>query len=402
MRSTKIEFEGSEGQSLIGFVDLPLDEMPHNMALFAHCFTCSKNLLAVKRISQALVDEGYGVLRFDFTGLGESSGEFADTNFGSNISDLLCAADYLEEHFSAASLLVGHSLGGAAVVHAAASLPSVKAIATIGSPFQPEHVLHLIEGSRSNIEESGEAEVNIGGRNFKIRKQFIEDLENRKSEDLVRNMKKALLILHSPQDTIVSIKNAAALYNAAWHPKSFISLDGADHLLSRSMDANYVGEVLGSWAKRYLDLPKEPVLKSKKQVLVRSTDNPFTAWIKAGRHLLKADEPEEFGGHDAGPNPYDLLLASLGACTSMTLKMYAARKGWDLGEVEVHLEHSKEYLDDLEHMEESQAKIDLIRREIAFSAELTEEQRVRLIEIADKCPVHRSLHSELQVQSSLL
>ena len=399
MRSSKIEFTGSEEQKLTGFIDMPLDEMPHSMALFAHCFTCSKNLLAVKRISEALTDEGYGVLRFDFTGLGESEGDFSETNFGSNVADLMCAADFLREKYSAPSLLVGHSLGGAAVLHAGAAIEEVQAIATIGAPFQPEHVLHLISDSREEIEEKGEAKVDIGGRMFKIRKQFIEDLEGRDSFEIVRSMRKALLIMHSPQDNIVEIKNAADIYTAAWHPKSFVSLDGADHLLSKSADANYVGEVLGSWAKRYLEIPKEPRLKTNQQVLVRSTDNPFTSLVKAGDHIIKADEPIEMGGHDAGPSPYELLLASLGTCTVMTLKLYASHKGWNVEEIEVHLSHSKEYKEDMEATENNSSKIDLIEREIKFTGELDETQLNRLMQIADKCPVHRTLHGEVEVRS---
>lgn len=384
-----------------GVLELPLNQKPHNFVLFAHCFTCDKNLLAVKNIGRALTANGFGVMRFDFTGLGESEGDFADTNFSGNVEDLIAAAEFLKEEYNAPSLLVGHSLGGAAVLFAAQALPSVRAVATIAAPSSPQHVKHLLKSNISEIETNGYSEVDIGGRNFTIKAQFLKDLDSKNLKEVVRDLKKPLLITHSPQDKIVEIYNAEELYVAARHPKSFISLDGADHLLSSKNDSKYVGEVISAWALRYLHTPEEEKLSSKHQVVANLGDEGFTTQMKAGKHYFLADEPESFGGNAFGPTPYDFLSGALAACTSMTIQMYARRKKWPLKNVETHVNHQKSHLRDCENCETSSAKIDLFEREIVLEGELDASQKQKLFEIANKCPVHKTLQNELEIKTSL-
>ncbi|MBD3226015.1 MAG: alpha/beta fold hydrolase [Caldithrix sp.] len=402
MKTQKINFTNREGQELAARLEFPVDQQPHHFAVFAHCFTCSKNLNAVRNISNGLTRNGFAVLRFDFTGLGESEGDFADTNFSSNVNDLVDAAGYLAEHYQAPVLLVGHSLGGSAVLLASKYLESVKAVTTIGAPFEPEHVKHLLQDSVETIERKGTATVSIGGRPFEIKKQFLDDIKSVKLSKQLAELRKALLIMHSPQDTTVGIDNAAQIYQAAKHPKSFITLDGADHLLSKKEDSFYAGQMIGNWAQRYIQIPKRDALKSQNQVAVRTGESGFTTEIKAGVHQLVADEPESVGGNDYGPNPYDYLVAGLGACTSMTLRMYADRKRWDVKEIKVHLDHQKIHCEDCEQNENRSSKIDFIERSIELEGELSDEQRQRLLEIADKCPVHRTLHSQIKVKTILV
>jgi uncharacterized OsmC-like protein/esterase/lipase len=337
----------------------------------------------VRNISKALTQRGFGVLRFDFTGLGESEGDFADTNFSSNIDDLVAAGRYMESELEAPSLIVGHSLGGAAVIFAAKELDSVRAVATIGAPSSPEHVQHLIQSGVPEIEEKGEAQLNIGGRPFTIKKQFLEDISGVNMQATIKSLRKPILVAHSPQDDTVGINNAAEIYSAAMHPKSFLSLDGADHLLSNAADSRYVGQMIAAWAERYIDTEESADLKTTHQVLVHSdVESGYTLDIQAGKHTFKADEPESIGGNDFGPTPYDLLLASLGACTAITMRMYANRKG---------------HLQDCEDCESSNSKIDVIERYIEIKGNLDEKQRQRMMQIADKCPVHKTLHSEIRV-----
>ena len=399
MRAQKVQFENRKGHRLTGRLIQPADRHPHNFALFAHCFTCNKNLAAVRNISNALARAGFGVLRFDFTGLGESEGDFSDTNFSGNVEDLVDAANFLGENYLAPSLLVGHSLGGAAVIFASAQLPSVKAVATIGAPSDPEHVMHLIRSSIPEIQREGKARVNIGGRGFTIKKQFLENLQAHSLPGVAKKLGRALLIMHSPQDTIVSVENAEEIYRAAWHPKSFVSLDGGDHLLSREADSIYAGRVIAQWASRYVTWPEDPKLKSDHQVVASlDVEDAFTTNLKVGNHYQTADEPASFGGHDFGPSPYELLSASLAACTAMTLHMYARRKEWPLENVEVHISYTKEHArDGAECLDDPNARIDTFYREIALTGELDTAQRKRLMEIADRCPVHRTLHSPTQV-----
>lgn len=402
MNSSRISFPNGRGQELAARIELPVNQAPHAWAVFAHCFTCSSSLAAVRNISRALNQKGYGVLRFDFTGLGRSGGEFADTNFTSNISDLLAAANWLEEHYEAPALLVGHSLGGAAVLSAAYELPSVKAVATIGAPFTPAHVSQHFAEDLETIQREGIATVNIGGRPFKIARQFLDDLQEQQLEDKIKDLNAAVLILHSPQDTTVSIDEAAKLYQAAFHPKSFVSLDGADHLLTREADARYAGEIIASWSGRYITVPEQAPLKSEKDVAVRLGQEGYTTEVMVRQHALLADEPVKIGGKDYGPGPYELVAAGLGACTAMTIQMYARRKKWIVEEVEVHIDHRKDYATDLQAIEKPESKIDHFDRTIILKGDLTDTQRARLMEIADRCPVHRTLHGDVEVNTTLV
>lgn len=399
--SNKITFKNKEGQLLSARIELPKGKTPHQFALFAHCFTCNKNLSAIRNISRALNREGIAVLRFDFTGLGESEGDFADTNFTSNVSDLISAADYLKGNYKSPSLLIGHSLGGAAIIFAGSQIQSVQAVATIGAPASPKHVSHLFSRSLEDIENNEQATVNIGGRPFEIKKQFLQDISEQNLTDSLHKLKKPILILHSPQDTIVGIENASQLYSAAFHPKSFISLDGADHLLSNKADSQYAGSVISSWAKRYLDAPEQKDITTNQQVVVHLGETGYTTSVSNGKHTFLADEPVSVGGQDLGPTPYDLLLASLGTCTAMTLRMYANRKKWDLREITVHLRHGKEYALDCEDCEEDTSKLDTLTRLIEVKGNLDEPQRKRLLEIADRCPVHKTLDGQIQFRTEL-
>ena len=382
---------------------MPMYGQPLAYALFAHCFTCSKNLLAVGHISQALTAQNMAVLRFDFTGLGQSEGEFANTNFSSNVEDLLDAAAYLEEHYQAPQILIGHSLGGAAVLMAGSLLDYIKVVATVGAPAEPSHVKRQFGVKVDAIEESGEAQVKLAGREFTIKRQFLEDLEKNRLADDIPNLKAALLVMHSPQDETVDIDNATKIYLAAKHPRSFISLDGANHLLTREEDAVYVGQMIVAYASRYLEVIKEEdALETTLQTAVRLSGETYTTEVIAGGHRFLADEPKDVGGSNLGPSPYDLLTASLGTCTAMTLKMYANHKEWDLQEVTVHLKHEKRHAEDSDQSEKGTSKLDFIDREIELEGDLTEEQRQRLLQIADRCPVHRSLESKVNVKTTLL
>jgi putative redox protein len=401
MPSQKIYFKNTSTEQLAARLELPVNQQPVAYALFAHCFTCNKNLTAVRNISRSLNLNGIAVLRFDFTGLGESEGDFADTNFSSNVQDLVSAAKFLEENYQAPSLLVGHSLGGAAVIAAAEHLPSVKAVATIGAPFDPSHVSHLFAAGIEEIKEEGIANVQIGGRPFTVKKQFLEDIKEANLTTKLENFNRALLIMHSPQDMTVEVENAAKIYLAAKHPKSFVTLDGADHLLTNKEDSQYAGEVIGTWVKRYLDIQPKEILKPEKTVAVRLAGEGYTTEVMVRHHHLTADEPASVGGNDFGPGPYELVAAGLGACTVMTLKMYARRKKWDLQEVTVHLDHFKDYKEDAEATENPKSKIDYFQRVIDIKGDLDDEQRARLLEIADRCPVHRTLHSEVKIETKL-
>ncbi len=394
MKSQNIKFTSAAGHLLAGRIDFPITGTPKAFVLFAHCFTCGKNLLSVDNISRALTLEGFAVLRFDFTGLGQSQGDFADSNFTSNLEDLKVAYDYLEEHFQAPQIMMGHSLGGAAVLHISAGLPAVNAVVTIGAPATPAHVRHLLQRDTNQLESEGQAEVNIGGRPFLIKKQFLEDLDKNDSSDPIRNLGRALLIMHSPQDQIVGIDNATDIYLKAQHPKSFITLDGADHLLLREQDSRYVGAVAASWASRYINAASESEIPPEGEVWTRLKGDSFTTEIIAGSHRMLADEPKSVGGKDLGPSPYGYLLSALGACTTMTLKMYANHKKIKLDSVEVQLTHDKVHMVDGENSERPGGKIDQITRKIKIEGEMTEEQRRRMIEIADRCPVHKTLEGK--------
>lgn len=401
MNFEKVTFKNSSGDELSARLDLPSNEEAHSYAIFAHCFTCNKNLSAVRNISRALNMKGIAVLRFDFTGLGESDGEFENTNFSSNVDDLVCAANFLEMNYKSPALLVGHSLGGAAVIFAAAQLNSIQAIATIGAPSSPAHVQHLFHSSLDEIASSGKANVSIGGRDFTIKKDFIDDLMSKPMEEVLKKLRKPILVMHSPQDTTVEIKNAQELYHFAHHPKSFISLDHADHLLSVKEDSAYVGNVIAGWAERYLTIPTKETIKTKHQVAVSIGNSGYTCEIVSGNHNLVADEPVDFGGNDFGPSPYDYVASGLGACTAMTLRIYADRKKWDLQKVIVHVNHGKEHEPDSENASSTSRKIDVFKREIELFGNLNDEQRNRLMEIANKCPVHKTLESSALIETKL-
>jgi len=400
----KITFENKNGESLVARLDLPVDGAMRACALFAHCFTCSKNLKAVGHISNALTDRGIGVLRFDFTGLGESGGEFENTNFSSNVDDLIAAAEFLKSNYRAPDILIGHSLGGAAVLQAAAQLEHVAAVATIAAPFDPAHVKHLLEDSIEEIEQKGVASVNLAGRSFTIKKQFLDDLDSVRAEQTIRSLRRPLIVFHSPVDQTVSIENAAKIYEAAKHPKSFVSLDQADHLLTNEEDSQYVGVVLAAWAGKFIhkETPeKAPAESEDHRVVAYIGKDHYQTHINASGHSIVADEPLSVGGSNLGPTPYDLLNASLGACTAMTLRMYADHKKWPLDGVKVVLEHNKVHVSDCAECETKDKKIDLIKRELVLEGPLDEQQKKRLLEIADRCPVHRTLHNEINVVTSL-
>jgi len=403
MNIQKVNFTNAEGQQLVGRLELPVNQHPHNFAIFAHCFTCNKNLSAVKNITRELTSNGFGVLRFDFTGLGESEGDFENTNFSGNVEDLISASNYLEKNYASPTLLIGHSLGGAAAIFAASEIETVKAVATIGAPSNPKHVQHLIQSSVEEIKVNGIANVNIGGRAFTIKKQFLDDIETKSLPEVAKNLGKALVVLHSPQDMTVGIKNAEEIYHAAKHPKSFVSLDGADHLLMRKEDSIYVGSVIATWAKRYVSIPKTENIKTTQQVVASlDTEDGFTTQMKVGNHFLMADEPTSYGGNDFGPSPYELVAAGLSACTAMTIQMYVKRKGWDLHNVEVHTSYGKAHATDCEDCENKTTKLDTFNREIKLKGNLDDKQIQRILQIADKCPVHKTLHNEIQVITKLV
>ncbi len=398
-----IQFEGAEGQQLAGKLDLPTGQPPRAMVLFAHCFSCSKDIAAARVIARTLAQAGYGVLRFDFTGLGASDGAFEDTNFSTNLADIESAAGWLADHYEAPAMLVGHSLGGAAVVAVASRLASVKAVATIGAPSDADHVIHSFGSRLDEIEQRGEAEVDLAGRPFKIKQQFVEDVTGAKVREAAADLGRALLVMHSPLDQVVGIENASGLFVAAKHPKSFLSLGEADHLLSRKSDAIYAANMIAAWADGYLDAPadsKQPAPASGTMIVSETGIGKFQNLVRTGQHVFLADEPVSFGGDDTGPNPYDFVLAGLGSCTAMTLRMYAGRKKWPLDQVSVSLSHAKEHADDCVDCD-PKSRIDVFDRTITILGDLDETQRQRLLEIADKCPVHRTLEANAHIRTHL-
>jgi uncharacterized OsmC-like protein/pimeloyl-ACP methyl ester carboxylesterase len=402
MNSQKVTFLNRSGIEIVARLDLPVDGHINACAIFAHCFTCNKNLNAVRNISRSLTQKGIAVLRFDFTGLGESEGEFSDTNFSSNVEDLLDAAAYMETHLETPEILIGHSLGGAAVMFAAEQLEEVKAVVTIGAPANPQHVQHLFGGKLEAAPEGEPVEVNIGGRGFRLKRQFVEDLHTKDMPTLLKKLRKATLIMHAPHDTIVGIENAREMYHHLMHPKSFVSLDGADHLLSNKADSLYVGNVIAAWVQRYLpEGEAEDDLTTDKQVAVRIGTEKYVTEVKAGKHSLIADEPRSVGGKDLGPSPYELVAAGLGACTAMTLRMYADRKKWDLQEVTVHLSHIREHAPDSQQSGQSTSMMSTFERELDLEGNLDDKQKQRLLEIANRCPVHRTLEGEIGVRTRL-
>ena len=400
MPTERFQFTGEAGHQLAAALELP-DGEPAAFALFAHCFTCGKDTLAAKRISVALAAKGIAVLRFDFTGLGSSEGEFANSTFSSNVADLVHAADHLRSTRRAPSILIGHSLGGAAILAAAGKIPEAKAVATIAAPSDPAHVTGLFKEHLDNIRAQGEVEVSLAGRPFRIKREFLDDIAEHELMKDVTSLHKALLVMQSPVDDTVGIDNATRIFVAAKHPKSFVSLDHADHLLTKPTDALYAAEMIAAWASRYIETTKSVQASDSKEprrVVVQETrKSKFNQIITVGPHHLVADEPVAAGGEDAGPGPYDFLLAGLGACTSMTMRLYADRKSLPLDRVTVTLKHSKIYAKDSEECETREGMLDQIERDIAIDGALDAEQRKKLMEIADKCPVHRTLTSEIRI-----
>lgn len=402
MTTERITFPGHSGDTLSARLDLP--DGPHlATALFAHCFTCSKDIPAARRIAARLSGMGIAVLRFDFTGLGHSKGEFANTTFTSNVGDLHAAAAYLATRGMAPTMLIGHSLGGAAVLRAAGDMAGIKAVVTIGAPFDPEHVTHNFADALDDIQTQGKAEVDLGGRPFTIGKAFVEDVQAQVLAPAIKGLKAALLVMHAPLDSIVGIENATNIFAAALHPKSFVTLDDADHLVTQAKDAEYAADVIAAWVGRYLHLtpPAPPIGAPEGIVRVSEADAAgFLQDVQAGPHHLLADEPLAYGGTNRGPSPYGLLAAGLGACTSMTLRMYARRKGWPLVHVSVDVSHDKVHAQDANTP--TDANIDLFRRRITVTGDLDTDQRQKLLEIADKCPVHKTLEASSRVETELV
>jgi len=402
MRAERFDFPNAGGENLAALLHRPEGE-PVAFALFAHCFTCGKDNLAAKRIAEALAGRGYAVLRFDFTGLGASEGEFANTHFSSNVADLVAAADHLRRTERAPALLVGHSLGGAAVLAAAAQIPEALAVATIAAPSDPGHVTGLFKDDVAQIRAQGEREVVLAGRPFRIRREFLDDVAEHNLIDHVTSLRRALLVLHSPTDAVVGIDNATRIFLAARHPKSFVSLADSDHLLTRRRDALYAGDVIAAWAERYLEMaPQSAAGEDARAVVISETgEGKFQQRVDIGPHHFLADEPVTAGGLDTGPSPYELLISGLGACTAMTLRLYAGQKKWPLTGVSVTLRHSKIHAADCATCETKDGMLDRIDRTIALEGPLDEAQRARLLVIADKCPVHRTLTSEIEIRSAL-
>lgn len=402
MPTERITFSGHSGHTLAARLDLP--DGPHlATALFAHCFTCSKDIPAARRIAGRLASLGIAVLRFDFTGLGHSKGEFKNTTFTTNAQDLKAAAAALAQRGMAPSLLIGHSLGGAAVLRVADEIEGVKAVVTLGAPFDPGHVTHNFGDAIAEIEEKGSAAVHLGGRPIMIGRDFLHDVAAEKLVSHIQNMKSALLVMHAPLDDIVGVENATQIFVAAKHPKSFVTLDNADHLITRGEDAEYAAEVIAAWVSRYLDLrPPAPPIGAPEGVTRVSEADPagFLQDVAAGpKHHVLADEPMAYGGTDRGLTPYQFLAAGLGACTSMTVRMYARRKGWPLKHVSVDVTHDKVHAQDAEV---GRSKIDTVTRILKLEGDLDDAQRARLLEIADKCPVHKTLEQGARVDTKLL
>lgn len=416
MTSKKFSFPGHDGSALAALLETPETGEPRAYALFAHCFTCGKDSLAAVRISRALTAHGIAVLRFDFTGLGTSEGDFANTNFSSNVDDLVCAANHLRKQHAAPTLLVGHSLGGTAILAAASRIPEAAAVATIAAPAEPAHVAQQFGAAEEKLETQDEVAVELAGRPFRIQRQFLDDVRDSKIDACITALGRPLLVMHSPVDTIVGIDSASRIFQHARHPRSFVSLDHADHLLTRREDADYVATVLSAWAGRYLPdaaekdaaadgaidaTPETAPLDNGVVEIAETGAGKFTQIVRAGRHQQLADEPESVGGDDAGMTPYDLLLASLGACTSMTLRMYAARKKWPLQHVGVRLRHDRIHAEDCRDCDTRDGKLDEIRRTLVLEGDLDDAQRQKLLEIADRCPVHRTLTGEVKIRTKL-
>jgi putative redox protein len=395
----KITFPNQNGESLAALLELPATQ-PRTYALFAHCFTCGKDIAAASRISRTLAAAGIAVLRFDFTGLGGSDGDFANTHFSANVADLVAATDYMRRTHAAPTLLIGHSLGGTAVLAAAGEMPEVRAVVTIGAPATAEHVIKQFGADVEIIERLGEADVELAGRSFRINRAFLENARAQHLSGQIRTLKRALLVMHAPFDNIVNIDEASKIFGEAFHPKTFVSLDDADHLLSNAADAQYAANTIAAWADRFL--PQAGVERANVaggRVLITEGNRKFLRHVTTDTHSWLADEPKRVGGDDLGPDPYEHLLAALGTCTSMTIRMYANRKAIPLEEVSIELVHHREHAADCEDCDEAPHQIDVISRTIFLEGSLDDQQRARLLEIADRCPVHRTLENEIRIDT---
>jgi uncharacterized OsmC-like protein/pimeloyl-ACP methyl ester carboxylesterase len=405
MKTTQLEIKNKKGLKLQAYLEVPANQKPSHFAIFAHCFSCNSNFKAVKNISRSLTNHGFGVVRFDFTGLGKSEGEFAESHFSANVEDLIDVNNYLERHYKAPSVLIGHSLGGAAAIVAASKLKNIKAVSTIGAPASVEHVTHLFSHAIEAVATKGEVEVHIGGRPFKINQDFVADFSKTDLLEIIKKLRKPLLVLHSPIDKIVGIKNAEEIYQNAQHPKSFISLDNADHLVTKTEDSLYIGNMIGSWVQRYFKTEETSMIATEGEQLVAHLnvlEDNFTTSIQTEKHSFIADEPASAGGDDFGPSPYDFLSAGLASCTVMTLKLYAARKKWDLQEVFVYLTYSKKHSDGLKMDSDTPSRFDHLNKKLKFIGDLDEKQVQRLKEIAAKCPVHKTLQSTVIIDTEII
>ncbi len=405
MTSMRVEFSGAEQTALAGVLELPEHGAPQAYAVFAHCFTCGKNSIAASRISRALAAQGIAALRFDFTGLGDSAGEFGNAGFVSNVADLVAAAHWMRANHGAPSLLVGHSLGGTAALIAAPKLEHIKAVCTIGAPASASHVLRHFADTQ--VQAQGNVQVTLGGRQFALKPSFIEELGRLTDTGVSRQLHRALLVMHAPHDEVVGIDQAHLLFTAALHPKSFVSLDDADHLITRAVDAAYVADTISTWARRYLpqaDTAADGAPSDLREgdVWIGEHDHVYWREMLVGGHHIDADEPQEVGGGGRGPTPYDLLLMSLGACTSMTLRQYANRKGYALEDVQVRLRHERLHAKDCAECDGKEGKVERITRELFLRGPLSEEQRADLLRIADRCPVHRTLEGDPVIVTQLV
>lgn len=404
MRTEKFEFTGHDGSSLAARLDWPSGQ-PHACAVFAHCFTCSKDIPAARRIASRLAAQGFAVLRFDFTGLRHSQGEFANTNFSTNVADLLAATQALQRRGLSTELLIGHSLGGAAVLKTAPQVPGLKAVVTIGAPADPVHVAHNFSASLSAIRETGSARVTLAGRSFVIKQQFLDDIESTKLQEALSQLRAALLVLHAPNDLTVGVDNAAQIFSGAKHPKSFVSLDDADHLLSKESDAQYVADLIASWVQRYVPAPQAKTTPHAPEGVVRVAEVQGSTFLQDvvvnAKHHLNADEPLEVGGSDLGPSPYQLLSAGLGACTTMTIRMVAQRKKMALSQVTCDVTHNKSHVQSQAGDTATAGKVDVFTRTIHLAGDLSAEQRQELLSVADRCPVHKTLHNSAVINTLL-
>ncbi|KAA2217383.1 bifunctional alpha/beta hydrolase/OsmC family protein [Maribacter flavus] len=403
--NVKLKIPNRKGHELHALLELPANQKPNRYAIFSHCFACSSNMTAVRNITRTLTNYGFGVIRFDFTGLGRSQGEFAESHFSANVNDIIDVHNYIKETYKAPELLIGHSLGGSASIMAASRIQDIKAVATIGSPSNIEHTKKQFESGLEDVKSYGKAEVELGGRPFIIDSDFVEDFSNTDLLDVTKKLRKPILIMHSPQDRIVKPDHAHNLFVAAFHPKSFVTLDGADHLLTNKNDSMYIGNVIGAWVERYFEPMENKMLEPEGEQLVAHldlTENNFTTQMQTKHHNMIADEPGSVGGDNYGPGPYDYLTAAIASCTAMTVKLYAERKEWDLREVYVYITHSKKHTDELQGDFENPGRIDHINKKLKFIGDLTTEQKEKLKDIASRCPVHKTVASEVHFDTEVL